>query len=522
MSFSSLSAAEIVGGIRKRDFSAVEILTSFYERAESLEPSLHALLHRAPEIARKHAAAVDAAVARGEDPGPLAGVPVVLKDNMCVRGMPATCASRILEGWIPPYDATVTELLETSGAVVAAKGNMDEFAMGSSTEFSAFGPASNPWDTERVPGGSSGGSAVSVAAGYTPLALGSDTGGSIRQPASFCGIYGLKPTYGLVSRWGLVAFASSLDQIGPFARTVEDLALSLSVIARPDPRDATSSRRERPDYFASLAPWKAPGRESAPLAGKRIAVVKELRNRKDSVAAEVDDVLHKTLALCREEGAEIVEISLPVSLEFGLPCYYILAPAEASSNLARFDGVRYGLSSDQKSLIDLYLKTRGSGFGNEVKRRILTGTYVLSSGYYDAYYLTAQKVRQLMKKEFAAAFAGCDLIALPTAPSPAFRKGELVNDPIQMYLADVFTLPVNLAGLPALSLNGGFTSGEKPLPVGVQFIAPKWGEPELLSTAAVLEKKLGTAKIAPCGCAKASADRAADAGIAGSERGGEI
>ena len=520
MSLCSLSAVEIARGIRKRDFSALEILRSFYQRAETLEPSLHALLHCAPEIAEKHAADVDAAVARGEDPGPLAGVPVVLKDNMCVRGMPATCASRILQGWIPPYDATVTELLETSGAVVAAKGNMDEFAMGSSTEFSAFGPVSNPWDTERVPGGSSGGSAVSVAAGYTPLALGSDTGGSIRQPASFCGIYGLKPTYGLVSRWGLVAFASSLDQIGPFARTVEDLALSLSVIARPDPRDATSSRRERPDYFEALAPWKTPGRENAPLSGKRIAVVKELQNRKDAVSTEVEDVLQKTLALCREEGAEIVEISLPVSLEFGLPCYYILAPAEASSNLARFDGVRYGLSSDEKSLVNLYFKTRGSGFGSEVKRRILTGTYVLSSGYYDAYYLTAQKVRQLMKREFAAAFAGCDLIALPTAPSPAFRKGELVDDPIQMYLADVFTLPVNLAGLPALSLNGGFTSGEKPLPVGVQFIAPKWGEPELLSTAAVLEKRLGKAKTAPCDWAETSAERAANAKTAGSERGG--
>lgn len=519
MSFCSLSAVEIVRGIRKRDFSAQEVLTSFYERVKTLEPSLHALLHCGPEIAKKHAAAVDSAVARGEDPGPLAGVPVVLKDNMCVRGMPTTCASRMLEGWISPYDATVSELLASSGAVIPAKGNMDEFAMGSSTEFSAFGLTSNPWDTERVPGGSSGGSAVAVAAGYAPIALGSDTGGSIRQPASFCGVYGLKPTYGLVSRWGVVAFASSLDQIGPFARTVEDLALALSVIALPDPRDATSSRRERPDYFAALSPWKAPGRENAPLAGKRIAVVKELRNRKDSVSPEVEDAFQKTLALCREEGAEIVETSLPVSLEFGLPCYYILAPAEASSNLARFDGIRYGLSSDQHSLMDLYIKTRGSGFGSEVKRRILTGTYVLSSGYYDAYYLTAQKVRQIMKKEFVTAFAGCDLIALPTAPFPAFRKGELVNDPIRMYFADVFTLPVNLAGLPALSLNGGFTSDEKPLPVGVQFIAPKWGEPELLSIAAVLERKLGAAKIAPCGCAKACANKATDVRIAGSERG---
>jgi aspartyl-tRNA(Asn)/glutamyl-tRNA(Gln) amidotransferase subunit A len=489
MTPATLSAADIARGIRKGDFSAQEMVESFFNRAERLEPSLHALLHVDPERARDHAKKVDALIARGGDPGPLAGVPVVLKDNMCVRGMPTTCASRILETWISPYDATVTELLEKAGAIIAGKGNMDEFAMGSSTEFSAFGAASNPWDTTRVPGGSSGGSAVSVAAGYTPLALGSDTGGSIRQPASFCGVYGLKPTYGLVSRWGLVAFASSLDQIGPFARTVEDLALALSVIARPDVRDATSSRRERPDYSAAL--------QTVSLAGKKIALVKDLHGKKDVMSRDVETVLEKTLAHCREEGAEIVEISLPVSLEFGLPCYYILAPAEASSNLARFDGVRYGLSSNEESLMDLYLKTRGAGFGKEVKRRILTGTYVLSSGYYDAYYLTAQKVRQLMKQEFADAFSKCDLIALPTAPFPAFGKGELVDDPIQMYLADVFTLPVNLAELPALSLNGGFTEGEKTLPVGVQFIAPKWGERELLSVAAVLERKTGSAGIAP-------------------------
>ena len=491
MEITSLTAAEIARGVAGKQFSASEVFSSCMEAVRRGEPDISALITVAEETGQAAAKEIDRRIAGGENPGPLAGVPIVIKDNMCIRGLPATCGSRMLHGWIPPYDAAVAELLSGAGAVFAGKGNMDEFAMGSSTEFSAFGPTSNPWDLERVPGGSSGGSAAAVAAGYVPAALGSDTGGSIRQPASFCGIYGLKPTYGLVSRWGLVAFASSLDQIGPFARTVEDLALLLSVIARPDPRDGTSSRRERPDYTACV---KDPS-----LKGKKVAVVKELGAMSASVSREVRDALEKTLSLCREEGAEIVEVSLPVSLEFGLPCYYILAPAEASSNLARFDGVRYGLSSKEDSLLELYLRTRGKGFGSEVKRRILTGTYVLSSGYYDAYYLTAQKVRSLMKEEFRRAFGACDLIALPTSPTPAFKKGELVNDPIQMYLADVFTLPVNLAELPALSLNAGFTSGKKPLPLGVQLIASRWGEPELLNAAAVLERHLGIAGTAPSG-----------------------
>lgn len=490
MEINSLTAAEIAGGIAEKKFSASEVFSSCMEAVHRVEPDISALITVAEETGQAAAKEIDRRIARGEKPGPLAGVPIVMKDNMCIRGLPATCGSRMLHGWIPPYDAAVAELLSGAGAVFAGKANMDEFAMGGSTEFSAFGPTSNPWDLERVPGGSSGGSAAAVAAGYVPVSLGSDTGGSIRQPASFCGLYGLKPTYGLVSRWGLVAFASSLDQIGPFARTVEDLALLLSVIARPDPRDGTSSRRERPDYTACV--------KNPSLKGKKVAVVKEFGAMSASVSPEVREALEKTLSLCREEGAEIVEVSLPVSLEFGLPCYYILAPAEASSNLARFDGVRYGLSSKEDSLLELYLRTRGKGFGSEVKRRILTGTYVLSSGYYDAYYLTAQKVRSLMKEEFRRAFGSCDLIALPTSPTPAFKKGELVNDPIQMYLADVFTLPVNLAELPALSLNAGFTSGKKPLPLGVQLIASRWGEPELLNAAAVLERRLGIAGTAPC------------------------
>lgn len=491
MELHTLSAGEIGRGVRSGEFSALEVFSSSMDRIASLEPSLQALLTVLGDRGEEQARRVDSLIARGEDPGILAGVPVILKDNMCLSGVPATCGSRMLEHWIAPYDASVAEFLAADGAVLAAKANMDEFAMGSSTEFSAFHPTANPWDLDRVPGGSSGGSAVSVAAGYVPLALGSDTGGSIRQPASFCGVYGLKPTYGLVSRWGLVAFASSLDQIGPFARTAEDLALALTVMGKPDPRDGTSNRRGRPDYCAPLP--------SASLRGKRIAVVRELDSMKGQLHPSVSEVLEKTLKICAEEGAQITEVSLPVSLEFGLPCYYILAPAEASSNLARFDGVRYGLSCGEDTLLELYLKTRGAGFGKEVKRRILTGTYVLSSGYYDAYYLTAQKVRRLLTEEFDAAFRECDLIALPTAPTPPFRRGELVDDPLSMYLADVFTLPVNLAGLPALSLNGGFTEEEKPLPVGVQLIAPRWGEPELLNAAAVLEGRLGRAPLAPFG-----------------------
>ncbi len=484
-----LTAGEIAQGVRDGEFSASEVFEEALKRAKALEPSLSALISFSEDRGRAAALRVDEAVARGEDPGLLAGVPVVLKDNICLEGTPTTCGSRMLEGWIPPYDAAVVTELEAAGAAILGKGNMDEFAMGGSTEFSAFGETSNPWDTDRVPGGSSGGCAVSVAAGYVPVSIGSDTGGSVRQPASYCGVYGMKPTYGLVSRRGVVAFASSLDQVGSFSRTVSDLARTLSVIAAPDDGDGTCSRRDRPDYLGALT---APS-----LRGQKIALVKELAGMEQSVSPEVRQSLENVLDLCRQEGAEIGEVSLPLSLEFGLPCYYILAPAEASSNLARFDGIRFGLSREEKTLSALYERTRGEGFGLEVKRRILTGTYVLSAGYYDAYYLTAQKVRRLIGEEFRKAFRSCDLIILPTSPAPAFRKGECTEDPVQMYLSDVFTLPVNLAGLPALSLNGGCTPGERPLPMGIQLIAPQWGECGLLSAAAVLERRLGAPQVAP-------------------------
>ena len=436
---------------------------------------LHAMLHIAADSARKTAAAVDAAIEEGRAGGRLMGVPVVLKDNICTSDMPTTCASKILAGWTPPYDATVVKMLKAEGAVILGKTNCDEFAMGGSTENSAFGPTLNPWDVGRVPGGSSGGSAAAVAAGYAPLSLGSDTGGSIRQPASFCGLYGMKPTYGQVSRYGLVAFASSLDQIGPFARTAEDLKLILSAICAFDSRDSTSEDRPAPCFDLS----------DAPLSGRKIGVLTKLVD--GTLTADLQAALDGQIEECRRLGAEIVEVALPKALEYGLACYYILAPAEASSNLARYDGVRYGAAhKEAKSLLELYVKTRGEGFGPEVKRRILTGTYVLSSGFYDAYYLTAQKVRKVIKQEFAAAFEQVDAILLPTSPTPAFKLGEM-STPLSMYMADIFTIPVNLAGLPGISLNAGFSSTG--LPLGMQLIGPRWSDAMILDMAAALGKK---------------------------------
>ncbi len=487
MELFELSVAQIIEGLQNRTFSASEVFKACLNRAKMLESRISALLSFTEESGMAQAEAVDKALASGEKLGPLAGVPFIVKDNMCTKGIPTTCASKILAQWKPPYNAAVVDFLDEAGAILMGKANLDEFAMGGSTEHSAYGVTSNPWKLDCVPGGSSGGSAASVAAGYVPFSLGSDTGGSIRQPAAFCGIYGLKPTYGLVSRRGLVAFASSLDQIGPFTRTAEDMALVLDVISQKDDHDSTCSRRSRPDYKKAL--------RADSLKGRKIGLIKETLGYK--LDPEIKEAFDKTVKFCKEQGAEIVEISLPTMIEYGLPCYYILAPAEASSNLARFDGVRYGLSEDAASLIDLYMKTRAEGFGVEVKRRIMVGTYVLSSGYYDAYYLVAQKVRQLIKREFVNAFKSVDTILLPTAPTPAFRKGELVNDPIQMYMADVFTLPVNLAGLPGLSLNAGFSKDGRPL--GVQFIGSWWGEEDLLSIAALHEKAYGTAPIAQGG-----------------------
>lgn len=487
MNFHEMEASRIASGVRCGEFRAVDVISDCIERINLLEPSINALITPLEEKALAAASDVDSSVISGKDPGLLCGVPVVVKDNMCTRGIRTTCGSRILGDWRPPYDAAAVEFLRNAGAVILGKSNMDEFAMGSSTEHSAFGPTSNPRDITRVPGGSSGGSAASVAAGYAPISLGSDTGGSIRQPAAFCGVHGIKPTYGLVSRRGLVAFASSLDQIGPFARSVKDIALVLDVIARHDPGDSTCSPGDRPSYSNSV---KDPS-----VRGKRVGLVREFRG--GALDRDIERSMDAAASMLASSGAEIVDVSLGVSAEFGLPCYYIIAPAEASSNLARFDGVRYGMREEASDLVSQFIRTRSSGFGEEVKRRILTGTFALSSGYYDAYYLLALKVRRRICSEFAAAFRAADIILMPATPTLPFGKGELVDDPISMYMSDVFTLPVNLAGLPGMTLSTGTTSSG--LPLGVQLVAPRFQEADLLEFAAVAEAFFGRPGIASGG-----------------------
>ncbi|MEW6183497.1 MAG: Asp-tRNA(Asn)/Glu-tRNA(Gln) amidotransferase subunit GatA [Bacillota bacterium] len=466
--------------LRERKISAVELAETVFKRIDAVDERVRAYLLLQREEALSRARAVDGALAAGEVLPPLAGIPVALKDNLCTRGVETTCASRILKGFVPPYDATVVESLEKQGAVFTGKTNMDEFAMGSSTENSGYFPTANPWDLERVPGGSSGGSAAAVAAGEAVLALGSDTGGSIRQPAAFCGVVGLKPTYGLVSRYGLVAFASSLDQIGPFSRDVRDCALLLNAVAGHDPKDSTSVPREVPDYTESLV---------TDIKGFRVGVPREYTG--EGIAPEVRDVFNGVIEVLTRLGATVEETSLPHT-KYALPTYYLIAPAEASSNLARYDGVEYGLRVPAEDVVAMYKKTRSQGFGAEVKRRIMLGTYALSAGYYDAYYLKALKVRALIKRDFDAAFERFDVLLSPTTPTPAFKIGEKVADPLSMYLSDICTLAVNLAGLPGLSIPGGFAGS---LPVGVQLIGPPFGEERLLRAAYAFEQETGfTAK----------------------------
>ena len=471
-----MSARGLAAAVRSGERSARSVVDEHLETIRSGEPEIHAFNLVLADEALAAADEVDRRVAAGEDPGPLAGVPVALKDNLCTRGVPTTCSSRILEGWLPPYDATVVERLAAAGAVVVGKTNLDEFAMGSSTENSAFGVTRNPLDPTRVPGGSSGGSAAAVAAGFAPLALGSDTGGSIRQPAALCGVVGVKPTYGAVSRYGLVAFASSLDQIGPFARTVSDAALLLEAIGGHDPRDSTSI----PEPAASLTEVLDRGVE-----GLRIGVIEELSG--DGLEGIADDVrsrLGEAASALDEAGATVETTSVP-STVYGLSAYYVIAPAEASSNLARYDGVRYGLRVDAPNAGDMNTATRTAGFGDEVKRRIMLGTYALSAGYYDAYYGKSQKVRTLIVQDFARAYEEFDLLLCPTAPTTAFPIGEKTADPMTMYLNDVCTIPSNLAGHPAMSVP--FGAGDDGMPVGVQILAPAMGEPTMFQAAAVLE-----------------------------------
>ncbi|HEX2170828.1 MAG TPA: Asp-tRNA(Asn)/Glu-tRNA(Gln) amidotransferase subunit GatA [Dehalococcoidia bacterium] len=466
--------AELRDLLDRREVSAREVTQAHLDRVAAVEDRVRALITPTPEVALAQAEEADRAIASGAA-GPLVGIPMILKDNHCTAGIRTTCASRILADYVPTYDATVVSRLRQAGAILLGKANLDEFAMGSSNENSAFHATHNPWDLRTVPGGSSGGSAAAVAAGEAAFSLGSDTGGSIRQPAALCGVAGLKPTYGRVSRFGLVAFASSLDQIGPFGRTVRDCATVLGVIAGHDPLDSTSAPQPVPDYTAGL---------SGDLRGVRIGIVEEFLI--DGLEAGVRASLDRAIDQLAAAGAQIVRpVSLPHT-KYALATYYIIAPSEASANLARYDGVRYGLSTPEAP--DMWTameETRRRGFGVEVKRRILIGTYALSAGYYDAYYLRAQKVRTLIKDEFDRAFQTCDVLLTPTSPTVAFELGAKTADPMAMYLNDIFTIPANMAGLPGISVPGGFSDG---LPVGLQFVGPAFGEAQLLRIAHAYEQ----------------------------------
>ena len=475
-------AREIRDDIVAGRVSAVDACRASLDRIAQVNPSLNAFNLVDAERALARAATIDRQRASGAALGPLAGVPIALKDNMCARGMRTTASSRILDTFVPPYDATVVSRLEQAGAVIVGKTNCDEFAMGSSNENSAYGPVRNPWALDRTPGGSSGGSAAAVAAGCVPLALGSDTGGSIRQPAAFCGVTGLKPTYGRVSRYGLLAFASSLDQIGPLTQRVSDAALALSVLAGPDPMDSTSSRETVPDFSAAL---------NGNAAGIRVGVPRAFVS--DGVDASVRGAFDAALEVIRGTGGTLVDIDLPHA-KYAIPVYYLVCTAEASSNLARYDGVKYGYRSPSSdSLRTLYSRTRDEGFGPEVKRRIMLGTYVLSAGYYDAFYLKAQQVRTLLRQDYARAFESVDVVAMPTTPTPPFRLGEKTDDPLQMYLADIFTVSVNLVGLPGVSVPCGCVDQPRPggsdrLPIGLQIIGRMFDEATALRVADAYER----------------------------------
>ena len=473
--FDTLLAAR--DAIRAKKVSAVEMTQAALDRIAEADPTIHAFNSVDADRALAQARAVDDGTVTGE----LAGVPIALKDNLCTSWGKTTCSSKMLENFRAPYDATVVRKLEAAGAVLLGKTNLDEFAMGSSTENSAFGPTRNPWDPSRIPGGSSGGSAAALAAGMCCASIGSDTGGSIRQPAGLCGLVGLKPTYGRVSRYGLVAFASSLDQIGPFGWTVGDVALLMNVISGHDPKDATSVPMAVPDHLAEL---------EQPLKGLKLGVVREY-DLATGIDPQVKSAVDAAIATYRELGATVVELSLPTT-EYGIAAYYVIAPCEASSNLARYDGVHFGHRTQEpvSDIVELFSKSRAEGFGPEVQRRIMIGTYALSSGYYDAYYVRALQLRTLIRRDFDNAFTQCDAIICPTSPTAAFPIGEKSGDPLQMYLCDVFTVTCNIAGIAGLSLPCGFTSGGgggRPLPIGMQLLGPNFSEPKLLRIARMYE-----------------------------------
>ncbi|HUI59939.1 MAG TPA: Asp-tRNA(Asn)/Glu-tRNA(Gln) amidotransferase subunit GatA [Steroidobacteraceae bacterium] len=468
MSLHTLTLAQLAKGLRAREFSSLELTRTLLGRIEASQPKLNAFVTVTRELALAAAGEADRQLAAGKA-GPLTGLPMVHKDLFCTEGVRTSCGSRILDNFVSPYDATVVAKLRAAGTVMLGKANMDEFAMGSSNETSYYGPVRNPWDPALVPGGSSGGSAATVAARLAPVATATDTGGSIRQPAALCGVTGMKPTYGRVSRYGMVAFASSLDQGGVISTTAEDAALILRTMAGFDPNDSTSVDLPVPDYLATL---------DAPLAGLRIGLLKEFFDK--GLDPENEKRIREALAVYEKLGATLREVSLP-NLPLSVPAYYVVAPAECSSNLARFDGVRYGYRCrEPRDLMDLYKRSRGEGFGAEVKRRIMTGTYVLSAGYYDAYYLKAQKVRQLISADFKRAFGEVDVLMGPTTPTPAFSIGAKTSDPITMYLNDIYTIGANLAGLPAISIPCGFAGG---LPVGLQIVGAHFGEAKILNAA---------------------------------------
>jgi aspartyl-tRNA(Asn)/glutamyl-tRNA(Gln) amidotransferase subunit A len=476
------SAAEQVRRIKAREVSAADLARAYHDRIAALDGKLGAFIRVDKSASIRRATEIDEAIARGEDPGPLAGVPVALKDVLVTQGLSTTAASKILGAWVPPYDGTAVARLRAAGAVILGKLNCDEFAMGSSTENSAFKKTKNPWDLTRTPGGSSGGSAAAVAAGFCAVTLGTDTGGSIRQPAAMCGVVGVKPTYGRVSRWGAIAFASSLDQIGPLTRTVDDAALVLEVICGHDPHDSTCIAEPAPRLRDAPA---------AGVAGLRIGVPREYGG--PDVDPEIVAALARAVEALRAAGAAVDEISLPHT-KYALPTYYLIAPAEASSNLSRYDGVRYGVRKPADSLVDMYRETRGAGFGAEVKRRIMIGTFALRAGYYDAYYKKAQQVRALIKRDFDEAFASVDAILSPVTPTPAFELGAKQN-PVDMYLADVFTLSANLAGLPGASVPAGRSAAG--LPIGVQILGRPLDEHTVLRVAGALEKSVGLGDARP-------------------------
>jgi len=478
LSLCKKTAHELHELLNKKEISSQELTKSVFARIDQVEDEIHAfVLHIEKDQALERAQEVDELIARGERLSPLAGIPMALKDNMCTKGVPTTCSSKILRGFVPPYDATVADKMREAQAILIGKVNMDEFAMGSSTENSAYFSTKNPWNLNCVPGGSSGGSAASVAADEAIFALGSDTGGSIRQPAAFCGVVGLKPTYGYVSRYGLIAYASSLDQIGPVTKDVTDCALVLNAIAGHDPKDSTSAEVSVPDFREFL---------TGEIKGMKIGIPKEYFG--EGLETGVKDAVLAAIQELEKLGAEVEEVSMPHT-EYALPAYYLIASAEASSNLARYDGVRYGYRSDDaQDIVTMFKKSRSEGFGPEVKRRIMLGTYALSSGYYDAYYLKALKVRTLIKQDFDQAFEKYDLLVAPTSPSVAFKCGEKVDDPLAMYMMDVCTIPINLAGIPAISLPCGFSQG---MPIGLQMMGKAFGEGTILKAAYAYEQSAG-------------------------------